>query len=393
MKLFNIIKRNRKIDEASIQAGLRKNGLYEIRGELEVSAFRNGKQIYYDKGENTVTVFAKHATMHLLTGEAFSSWGTFRSFDESTDHTATGTGEGKNTDETLLSGQQYFSNNTSPDYDLESRWSKSTLDAQIALGDATNTDDDMKYPFFPTKILFGTGFEWADWDTTLGVTHLAYQTAYTDLGWDESTFETQIAAGTNTYSNTWSGSAITKTRSMNDIYTGQLITPVITDTSFGISGAVKGGTYNNSATERYASGGGTIKTEYDGSQEFLTKDYQGIGQPSFIYCRRESRFFQSGSEVQLSYDSDVENKITYTAVMPEQTASSGAENIFYPYNGYTLKVAGLFCDAYMLLDNTEPIGNENYDKMQYGLMYSTRYISPLVKDHTTSVTSRWTLYL
>ena len=63
--------------------------------------------------------------------------------------------------------------------------------------------------------------------------------------------------------------------------------------------------------------------------------------------------------------------------MPEQTGSNSGK--FYPYNGYMLKVAGLFCDARFILTNTQPTNDgesddspqdewDNWSKMQYGIM-------------------------
>jgi len=51
---------------------------YLIRGELEVIGMKDGKVIHYDKGKNTVTVWGKHSTMHLLSGEAFCDKGRTR---------------------------------------------------------------------------------------------------------------------------------------------------------------------------------------------------------------------------------------------------------------------------------------------------------------------------
>ena len=164
--MFNIIRPNRKRDEASIQAEMRKKGFADFRGFVEIiGRDQNGKINYYDAGENTVTVWAKHLTMHMLTGESFTTHGEQRLFDsdDADAHTSTGTGEGTNKDGTLLSGEQYFSNNSSPDFSLDDRWSKSTVDAQVSKGDASGTDSEMKYPFFPTKMLFGTGFEFENW--------------------------------------------------------------------------------------------------------------------------------------------------------------------------------------------------------------------------------------
>lgn len=373
--------------------------LKKITGELELVGRRGGEVIYYDKGYNTVTVWAKHATMHLLTGEAFSSHGRSRYFDSDSlntgsDHSATGVGQGHNPDGTLLSGQQYFTANATGGYAEDTMWTQSTVNTATADGDRSDTDSEMKFPFFPSKMLFGTGFEYANWTSIPS----DYKTYFTSLGWDSSTFNGNISLSDNDYSNAYSGS-LTKKRTMNDIYSAAISSPTITDTDFGIPGAVKNGTYNDSATER--EGEATPKTYTDGSQEYLTLAYQGIGQPCFIYAKRQSRFFNGGAEIQLSADSSIENKITYTVVLPEQTSASAG--IFYPYNGYTIKVAGLFADAAFTLSNTDPSGgaanideaNElaNYYKQPYGIMFAKRYVAPFTKTADVSLTARWTLYL
>ena len=380
--------------------------LKELKGKLEIMAYRNGELIHYDVAPNTVTVWAKHATMHLLTGESFTSWGRQRLFDtdDATAHTEGTEGEGTNKDGTLISGQQYFSSNSNPNFSLLTRWSRSTVDAQQSLGDQYDNDAQMKYPFFPSKMLFGTGFEFPSW-TYLNTNFPDYRQAYEDQGWDQSTFDANITSEpTNVYSSTWAGASLTRMRTMNDIYAGALTTPTIQDSDFGVPGAIKDGAYTDSSLQRAelnagGSGSGTIKTYKEGGNEFLLREWAGIGNPSFLYARKEARFFESGSESQLSSDSDIENKITYSVVMPEQTGVNAG--IFYPYNGYTLKIAGLFTDARILLANTQPTGagdespleKENYDKMPYGMLFAKRYIAPITKSHDVSITARWTIYL
>ena len=395
--MFNIIKGFSR-DEESIQSEMKRKGFADFRGEVEIiGRDRFGKINYYDFGENTVTVWAKHLTMHLLTGEAFTSHGKQRLFDSdsATAHTSIGVGEGTNEDGTLLSGEQYFSNNTSPDFSLDNRWSKSTIDAKTSRGDNTDTDSEMKYPFFPSKMIFGTGFEFENWSSIPS----DYQSYYSDLGWNQTTFNSNIGINDNDYNAQWDGSSLIKARSINDIYSGALVTPTIQDTDHAISGVIKTGTYEDSVIQRGSSGTGSQVTFFDGGNELLKKEYDGIGNPAFVYANREARFFESGSEVLLSNDSYLENKITFTVVMPEQTGSEAG--IFYPYNGYLLKVAGLFADSRMLLGNTVPTGSvdddaaelASYDKMPYGAMFAKRYIAPVFKSHDTSLSIRWTIYL
>ena len=418
MKNVNIITRKAKRDIAD---EIRRNGFANIRGQLEVVGSKNGKVFYYDKGDNQVTIWAKHATMHLLTNENFTSHGRQRSFEES-DHINAekdygDPGEGVNNDGTLLSGQQYFADNEginipmAPQFNLDYRWSKSTIDPSTALGDLSSDPDDMKFPFAPTKMIFGTGFEWESWQAvedydTANTTTYANTYANQAYPGEASDFDVNIDNANNDYSATWTGTGndLTKTRTMNDIFSASLTTPTITDQDFAIKGAIKNGFYTNSDTQRGVTGytPADQKTEEDGNgNEFLIPAYAGVGNPSFIYPTRERRFFETGSEVALAFDQetgaigDIENKITFQVVMPEQTGKNAG--IFYPYNGYMLKEAGLFCDARLLLQNTLPTepGTEEdlYTVMPYGIMYAKRYISPITKSHDVSITSRWTLFL
>lgn len=418
MKNVNIISRRTNRD---FLGEMKRDGFVNIQGQLEIFGTKNGKIIHYDKGDNQVTIWAKHATMHMLTNENFSSHGTQRIMDseDPTAHTATGVGTGTNKDGTLISGRQYFADNTR--FDIDARWSKNTVVPDAYAGfdaedvDADNsgglTVDDLMYPFAPTKMLFGTGFEWEDWadvtayDTANSTTYAdVYDDTYTDTA---TSFDPNIADGSNDYSNTWAGtgSNLTQTRTMNDIFSATL-TDTITDQDWGIKGAVKDGTYADSAAERASAFGGTPttpKTYQDGEgNEFLLKEYAGIGNPAFIYPDRNLRFFETNSEIALAADSttgpigDIENKITFTVVMPEQTGANA--NIYYPYNGYMLKEAGLFADARLLLGNKDPgtlTGRELdlYRVMPHGIMYAKRNISPILKSHDVAITSRWTLYL
>jgi len=351
----------------------------EMHGELEIIATKNGKIIHYDKGENVVCIWAKHAAMHLLTGESFSQIGVTRNPSQ---HGDTAGDSFHNKDGTMVSGEQYFSTITWPG--PNGWWSRP------AAGDSGSH----LYPFFPTKMLFGTGFEWQDW-ATIGDSD--YYTEYTTDGWNSATYNSNISESANNYSATYNhaGDSLYKTRTMNDIYSTTLTTPELGDTQFGVKGAIKNGLYISVP-------GDSGKIETVGGNYFSTKAYMGLGYPSFIYAKREARFYQSGSEVALNFDTNVENKITFTVTMPEQTGVNAGR--FYPYNGFVLKEAGLFCDARFRLKDTSPPNQagsddtattefDSYSKMPYGIMFSKRYISPITKSHDVSITARWTIYL
>lgn len=356
---------------------------FKLRGELEVFGYRNGKLFHYEKADNTIMLWAKHAVMHLMTGDVFAPYGYMRNVGIAS-HDDGSTGDTKvNDDGTLISGYQYFGD---PDFPGTNEW----WSASQFPGDS--------YAYFPTKMLFGTGFEFTTWSDIYTVTgDSTYYTEYIADGWDSSTFNSNVYGGDNWYSNDFdaTGDTLTPNRTMNDVYSAALTTPVITDTNFGIPGAIKTGEYYNEA-------GDSAKIESIAGNYYSVKAYRGIGLPAFIYATRETRFYQQGAEILLSYDGQIENKITYTVTMPEQTGLNAG--IFYPYNGYNIKVAGLFCDARFFLKNTVPANDaasddsggyehHNYEKMRGGMLYASRYVAPVTKDFSTSLTFRWSIYL
>jgi len=357
--------------------------LWDLHGDLEIIGTKNGEVFHYEKQENKITVWAKHSTMHLLTGESFSQVGTSRS-------TASGfhgdtTGDSFfNRDGTIVSGEQYFANPTFPG--PNDWWSRPVV------GDSTTH----LYPHFPTKMLFGTGFEWRDWDSIGDSDYYSYY-INTD-GWISTEFDDAAKGNVaNNYSADYDtvGDSLNYTRSMNDIYSGALTTPVVADSDYAIKGAVKNGLYEGSTSD-------IAKIDTISGNYFSTQPYWGIGRPAFIYAKRESRFYQSGAEVALNFDSNVENKITYTVTMPEQTGVFAGD--FYPYNGFVLKEAGLFTDARFRLKDTTPPNDagsddselaefDNYSSMPHGMLFAKRYIAPITKSHDVSITARWTIYL
>ena len=396
----------------------------KLKGKLEVWAYKNGELIHHDKGDNIVTKWAKHATMHLLSSESYSTHG-----DRTVNSVTAYTGRSivssdhidgsANNDGTILSNKQYLSDNTDY-YDSAGNsgtaqykyWSSPSVDMEADFtnkGDITNSSDHtlFKYPFFPTKMLFGTGIEYASF-ADIPVEHQGTgQEGYGNVGngsWGSENFDLYLnntPINSNYYSATWDGSSyeLTPTRTVNDIYSAALTTE-LTDESFGVKGAIKDATFTGAVNE-------PILVNTDGKW-FADGSYRGIGRPSFIYAQRTARFMESNSEVLLEMGEtigteDLESKITYTIVMPEQT---GGE--FYPYNGYTLKVAGLYADAAMLLKNTVPLNETqsenddsdannlefiNYKQQPGGILWATRNIAPIFKSHDTKIVAQWTIYL
>lgn len=399
-KEIHILK-NRKNDDEPM--------MHNFRGELKVWGERNGEVIHYDEGHNVVTVWAKHATMHLITSESFSSHGNIgtnpivysKRSKSSSDHI-----EGTlNKDGTLISGEQYLGDNLN----YNKYWSApSNLTVNQGIGDSP---DGFEYPFFPTKMLFGTGVEYANW---AGVVAAGRDGDITDItsykhpkngGWtglpvvgqSVIDFDQSINDPANYYSNNYDSvnKVMVPMRTVNDVYEGILAGASPTETDFGIPGAIKDATFDGTNV--------LGKLELVDGKYFAKQQYSGIGRPSFIYCQRNTRFMGAGSEVNLangttSGTTDLESKITFTIVMPEQQNGE-----FYPYNGYTLKMAGLFADARMLLGNTVPNGNiatdgsagefANYQTMPCGIMWAKRKIAPIYKSHDVKITAQWTIYL
>lgn len=369
-----------------------------LKGKLVVTAEKNGVEVHRDEGDNVVTIFSKHALMHLLTSESFSTHGNTTgtaikySGRSSTaiNHSAT-----SNIDGTIISSRQYLTDNTNYFDSVESEYSylsKPPTETTL-IPEGSDQSQGFIFPFFPTKMLFGTGKEYKSWadvpvaNTGSSSDIYSYQNM-NNGSWNESMFDSEINNVNNYYSNTWGTDSLLQTRTVNDISSGVLSeSPDLYH--FGVSGAIKDATYNNSVSD-------TAKIAISAGKWFAKYSYRGIGRPSFIYARR-GRFFDTSSETALSSINGIEqlnseNRITFTIVMPEQTNGE-----FYPYNGYVLKQAGLFCDSRMVLGNTIPIASgtalNNYNKMPCGIMWAKRNISPVYKTHDLKIIATWTIYL
>jgi hypothetical protein len=382
----------------------------KMRGEVEVWAYdKDGKLIHHDKDHNVVTNWAKQATMHLMTGEVFTTHGDrdindtenfssrARRSSEASDHILGSV----NNDGTLVSGEQFLGDNSNyPQY-----WSDNTVVLNPVDGD--NTDEDFHYPFFPTKMLFGTGVEYKDWQAVIddgkdGNGQDGYANP-ANGGWSEVAFDDVLTTTnvdySNYYSTVWDGTGykLLKSRTLNDVYAGSLsnVENPLDEDSFGVKGAIKDATFNGQ-------NGLTVLAPVD-NKYFATGSYKGIGQPAFIYAKRASRFMQAGdvelNEGQLVGTEHLESRITFTVTMPKQDAGE-----FYPYNGYTIKQAGIFADAAMLLRNSVPADETdnddinnleyiNYVKQPCGIMWATRNIAPIFKTHDTEIVVQWTIYL
>lgn len=105
--------------------------------------------------------------------------------------------------------------------------------------------------------------------------------------------------------------------------------------------------------------------------------------------------------------SNLGDKITFKVVLPITE-----EDWQHPYNGYTLKVAGIYNDAKFLTDDTsvqdtyydslidssrEDIDRETFYKMNpfsmiYGQLLAKKYITPVPKSKDIGVEFRWSFY-
>jgi len=450
--IFQIIKSNEKnktVDRVQ----------NKLRGELKVWGYEGGDLIHFDEGNNIVTDWAKHALSHLITGDPFIEptdldtyqWGPRqiaakrKKNDSSTIpidniqpdgdyHTQT-----TNYDGTLMSGDQYFSNNP----ETYNYWVNSNLSAT---GVDTDTPEGFNktLPLFPTKMLFGTGEEIRYHDSTnfsgAGVEDpsiqlpldsdtngAAFKSFLEGEGFnplsdyfisDESQTILELDSAYNNYSSIFDGTSLVKTRTVNQFLQEQLDS--YNDTRmFAIKGAVKNSGFwvKNAVASGTTGEHGNNIIERVGNDFFPSSVYKGIGQPAFIYMKRNSRNYDAASEISLSSDlvttsenlstsmvlnpQKGETKMTFTVVMPEQTGAYEGE--FYPYNGYTLKNAALYADAPLLIGDTtesdyfisiqdQPEVYNMYRRMPFGLMFSARSISPILKSPTRTIVFSWTLY-
>lgn len=351
---------------------------FEMRGELNVRAWKDGQLFYHDGGDNTITIWAKHNMIHLLTGDAFSDLGVVMQSLVSSSNDDHNISPEKNNDGMLISQNQYWWLGD----DWEGQWS---INSGQFVG-------DYYYPYFPTKMLFGTGKEYANWAHVLS-SATAEEIDFLDDTWSTSgSFDNNISLEDNYYSGTvlngtiyqkYGNYSIAKCRTVNDYLSGK-IEGSPDQNEYGVVGAIKNGTLTEAIDETKL---------VTGTTDILTADYRGIGKPCFIYCKRDIKWNDSSAEVFLSNEGlGYENKITFTVTMPDQTSASNSLGFFYPYNGYDLKEVGLFSDNLLGIGGVND-GNFPYRNMMAGTMLAKRYIAPLRKEANVAVSAQWTLYL
>ena len=390
-----------------------------MRGELEVIVKdREGNVLSYERDHNQVTNLAKMAIIHLLAGEIgvvdeplYSSGSValrqlstessgnaqiFQNFVSSRHSSST------NDDGILVSGRQFFFDGTSVNKLTQVTPIDQSLDA---------------FTFnYPTKMLFGTGLEAHD-NTTLSTayssTDITAAGYYKLNGFSNSSEDmfTNVTDNTNWYSH-----SAYKCRTLQPTTVDALSgNPAATDVS--ISGAIKNCLITSSSdTGKWDDGAGMAAAAY-----------RGMGYPCFIYAERSTNKFydtsKGNTEVHYQMNSALtsvtvpyETELVYTVVMPAQPNSSGSIDEYYPYNGWILKQAGLFCDSRFKVRSEESNQSSTYKESVFigevnasesesnsanfyrdsvgGQMLFTRNLSsPILKTKDNEVTFVWHIFV
>ena len=429
----------------------------KMRGELEVIVKdRDGNVLSYERDHNQVTKLAKMAIIHLLAGEIGTldqpilSWedpehAGMRALylsgsssnppansapipnkfdpDTSTKHNLSLNGDGQ-----LVSGMQFF-------YD-----GSQVINANKAsiLSQVNPYEGESLYCFnYPTKMLFGTGIEAHD--------ETSFNEAYSDVVLSGSTINLATAARINGYSSSeasslditsffknlnttnfdselsanmilsnWYSADPYRCRTLQPATTEPLsATPTSDDTA--IKGAIK---------NCYITDASQDLSKYNSATKMAYPQFRGYGYPCFIYATRKTdKFYDTkGDNTNVYYQKNdifdtepYETELTYTVIMPSQPVNSNDVTTFYPYNGWILKQAGLFCDSrYMLRSRNNDLdlgeaaflskvnsGNvldseaaHSYRDSVGGQMLFTRNLSsPIMKTADTEVAFVWHIFI
>ena len=429
-----------------------------MRGELEVIVKdRDGNIISYERDHNQVTKLAKMALLHLLAGEigtvdseAYSvAEGTtaglrtyavtdvseslpelkkqiFPSFvpgnhtlntDEQSETPST------NLDGQMVSGEPYFFNGAN----YQDSENNTRLSQVAPMSDGFSDNAAIKFNF-PTKMLFGTGLE--DYSSeTIGSTYQndlgaavnseaicilngydASNTLPTKFfyGCSSSTLQDYPPSQEKRLSNWYSASKF-RSRTLQPASTQPIKTnPTSNDTA--IKGAIKNCFIESSSDSSL----------YNPSTKMAINDYRGYGYPCFIYAKRDTQsFYVTGDNENVFYSvndslgsSPYETEVTYTVVMPAQPVASQRILTFYPYNGWVLRQAGLFCDSRYkirssssttyaeatMLSNAnsgieDQVTNTYRNSVGGQLLFTRNLSSPIIKTPDNVVTFIWRIFI
>lgn len=432
-----------------------------MRGELEVIVKdREGNVLSYERDHNQVTKLAKMAIIHLLAGEIGTIDPPILSYENNTPARTAGmralTLDGSNatrpdyfanivskftrdnhtlstnTDGQLVSGEQFF-------YDGEQIIKDNGTSILSQVSPFLDGDTDKPLAFnYPTKMLFGTGLEAYD--------ETSFNEAYADVFINDSTITFKTAARLNGYSaneaseltmnaflknlktsgydanvglneniilSNWYSASAFRCRSLQPATTEPLsAVPTSSDTA--IRGAVKN-CYITSVSDQ---------EKYNSATKMAYPEFRGYGYPCFIYAKRSTTGFYNTSEHNEEayyqkndiFDNEpYETELTYTVIMPPQPVNSNDVTTFYPYNGWVLKQAGLFCDSRYILrsklndpdlgeqafinkisegDVSESDNAKPYRDSTGGQMLFTRNLSsPIMKTADTEVAFIWHIFI
>ena len=427
----------------------------KMRGELEVIVKdRDGNILSYERDHNQVTKLAKMAIIHLLAGEI----GTIdqpvdscevtagmralyldgsspnppanlveipSKFDPDPEHKHNAS---LNADGQLVSGMQFF-------YDGGQVINQNRVSI---LSQVNPYEGDVLYSFnYPTKMLFGTGIE--------AYNELSFNEAYADVILSGSNITLPTAARINGYSSN-EASQLTINGFFQNLNTTNYmqnvgLSPNVILTNWYSANPFRCRTLQPATTEPLSESPessdtaikGAIKncyitnandsSKYNPATKMAYPEFRGYGYPAFIYATRKTTDFYKTTDNESTYyqkndvfDSEpYETELTYTVVMPAQPVNSNDVTTFYPYNGWILKQAGLFCDSrYMLRSrNNDPdlgeaafiskvnsgdiTSSENakaYRDSIGGQMLFTRNLSsPIMKTADTEVAFVWHIFI
>lgn len=434
-----------------------------MRGELEVIVKdRNGNVKSYERDHNQVTKLAKMALLHLLAGEigtvdtdpysvveenatgmrAYAlddSTGTLPTAKAriancfvSGNHTTT-----TNTDGQMVSGEPFFFSGT----DIQNDTSKSTHLSQVAPFSESFTGNQKINFNFPTKMLFGTGLEdhsvdtipttySNDFGTALSPQAILVLNGYA-AGFEGGAINSKFFYGCSSavdedeslgnydisqnkrLSNWYSANAY-RCRTLQPASTRPITQTNPTSDDTALKGAIK-----NCFIE--TTGDTSL---YNPTTKMAQAPYRGYGHPCFIYAKRSTQGFyttEDNKEVYYSLNdalgaSAYETEVTYTVVMPAQPVASDSISTYYPYNGWVLRQAGLFCDSRYKIrtvaDDDSTLGESKFladvnsgiestsegahtwrDSVGGQLLFTRNLSSPFIKTADDEVTFIWHIFI
>jgi hypothetical protein len=379
------------------------DGYVDIKG-YKIHKDGTRELVYHDTGDNVVTDWMRHAIISLLGGYIYTSSGRdnegkangeiysrpLKEGDDGYLKNANSNGE-NNPDGYIMNGAQF--------YDISSR-------SVIETGknaDAKNASKN-KYIMYPTKILFGTGKEYANFDALSAENSSVNQNWYNDIVAEyggiqnaRKTFDEAVKISLNKFSGTiannkHSGIGLTvPCRTVNDPDTTSSVIPSSSTMSqnYNVVGAIKTVYDCSDTTKTY------LMPSISEVGKLLKPEWRGIGRPCFIYFTQHNALATPSNEIFLSKDSssDFLNKITFKVVMPAQNATNNAIGKYYPYNGYTLKQMGLYNDAHLdpTLENGAGVDSYAYKNMQNGMLLALKNITSFTKTDDNEMTITWTL--